>query len=642
MFAIHRSVGRRVVGAIAVLLVAVALIGTWNLSLMLRSQAISKDLDAQQVTLEQAMTARFALARQENSMRGFMITRDPYFADRVGTHLETFNTAVEELGAMISGSDAQARIAATHDGIVTWHQEIVQPILQLAASDVTYPEARSLMVSGRADELIAPVEDALDGIRDDQRAAIDGLLAEDRTINHRFLQVMVIGFVTTMGLAAVLGWALVRSIAKPIRAMTDSMHALAGGNLDVTVAGANRSDEIGRMAAAVEVFREASRERARLQLLDAEVAERNRRAAAEAEQAAREQEAASTAFSQTLGRFLEGDLTARVEAEVSSAYASIKRDLNAGLERVRGLLAGIKVGMGAIRTSTTEIASAAEDLSRRTESQAANLEETAAAVEEITATVKAAADGSSHARQVVSTTKLDAERSGEVVGRAVQAMSAIQASSRQINQIIGVIDEIAFQTNLLALNAGVEAARAGEAGRGFAVVATEVRALAQRSAEAARQIKDLISASTTQVNQGVDLVGETGKALERIVTGVAEINDLVAAIASGAAEQSTGLAQVNVAIVQIDKITQQNAAMVEETTAAARTLATQAEEVAVQADRFRTGASSNAGTIAEWAEDAQRDAAAALQRPRPASSQRLLRVAGGTPRPAQDDGWKEF
>jgi methyl-accepting chemotaxis protein len=242
-----------------------------------------------------------------------------------------------------------------------------------------------------------------------------------------------------------------------------------------------------------------------------------------------------------------------------------------------------------MNSGTQEISTASNDLSRRTEQQASSLEETAAALDEITATVKKAAEGATHARKVVAGTKEDAERSGEVVRKAVEAMGGIEKSSQQIGQIIGVIDEIAFQTNLLALNAGVEAARAGDAGRGFAVVASEVRALAQRSAEAAKEIKALISTSTTQVGEGVQLVAETGKSLESIMSKVAEINTVVSDIAAGAQEQATGLQQVNTAVNEMDKVTQQNAAMAEEATAAGRSLAQEAETLTSLVAQFRLG-----------------------------------------------------
>jgi methyl-accepting chemotaxis protein len=232
-----------------------------------------------------------------------------------------------------------------------------------------------------------------------------------------------------------------------------------------------------------------------------------------------------------------------------------------------------------ISSSAAEISSASDDFSRRTEQQAAALEETSAALEEITVTVRKTAEGSQHAREVVGAAKDDAERSGEIVRQTVAAMGGIEKSSQEISQILGAIDEIAFQTNLLALNAGVEAARAGEAGRGFAVVASEVRALAQRSADAAKEIKTLIAKSNQQVEQGVASVGQTGEALNRIMTQVTEINAIITDIAASAQEQAAGLQQVNVAINQMDQTTQQNAAMVEQSTAACHALTQEATDL---------------------------------------------------------------
>ena len=236
------------------------------------------------------------------------------------------------------------------------------------------------------------------------------------------------------------------------------------------------------------------------------------------------------------------------------------------------------------------IGAAADDLSKRTEQQAASLEETAAALDQITATVRRTAEGAQQASRAVSVARTDAERSGVVVKEAVSAMARIESSARQISQIIGVIDEIAFQTNLLALNAGVEAARAGDAGRGFAVVASEVRALAQRSADAAKEIKSLISASSQEVETGVKLVGDTGDSLSGIVAKVLEISDLVGEIAASAQEQAGGLNEVNAAVNQMDTVTQQNAAMVEESTAASHSLAVETAELTRLVSQFDIGA----------------------------------------------------
>ena len=289
-----------------------------------------------------------------------------------------------------------------------------------------------------------------------------------------------------------------------------------------------------------------------------------------------------------LSRLAEGDLEQRIATPFIPALEPLRVDFNASIEAMEKSMAAVGAATRAITAGAGEIAGATDDWSRRTEKQAANLEESAAALEELTVTVKKSSQGANRARDVVSAAKVDAEKSGAVVREAMTAMAAIDKSSKQIGQIIGVIDEIAFQTNLLALNAGVEAARAGDAGRGFAVVASEVRALAQRSAEAAKEIKGLISASTTQVDQGVVLVGQTGEALERIVSQVVEISGSIAEIASSAQEQSTGLDQVNTAVAEMSRMTQQDAALVGETSAATQSLAVESGELAKLVARYRT------------------------------------------------------
>jgi len=322
-----------------------------------------------------------------------------------------------------------------------------------------------------------------------------------------------------------------------------------------------------------------------------EVEHERAEAAAQREASEQAQRTVVDALAASLKRLAGGDLTAIVTEAFPGGYQQIKDDFNAAVQSLHGALAEIGGASEAIRSGAGEISSGADDLARRTEKQAANLEETAAALDQITATVKKTAEAAVHARDIVVVAKGEAERSGEVVASAVSAMGQINTSSKAIGQIIGVIDEIAFQTNLLALNAGVEAARAGDAGRGFAVVASEVRALAQRSADAAKEIKALISTSSDQVRQGVDLVARTGEALSRIASGVDEISKVVGEIAASAQEQSVGLLEVNTAVNQMDQMTQQNAAMVEQSTAASHALAREAQQLSVQVNRFDLGAS---------------------------------------------------
>ncbi|WP_292052183.1 MULTISPECIES: methyl-accepting chemotaxis protein [unclassified Brevundimonas] len=293
----------------------------------------------------------------------------------------------------------------------------------------------------------------------------------------------------------------------------------------------------------------------------------------------------------SLARLADGDLTTRIHEEFSGDYAQLKTDFNAAMERLEAAMQEVSENVGLMRAGANEISGASDDLSSRTERQASSLQQTAAALDEITVTVKRTADGAQKAHHVVSGAKSDAERSSEVVSDAVTAMGEIESSSDQISRIIGVIDEIAFQTNLLALNAGVEAARAGDAGRGFAVVASEVRALAQRSADAAKEIKTLISSSTQQVKNGVKLVGQTGEVLSDIVNKVSEIAELMNEISASAKEQATTLTEVNSAVNQMDQTTQQNAAMVEQSTAACHHLTSEAEKLTELVSKFKVARS---------------------------------------------------
>jgi len=282
-----------------------------------------------------------------------------------------------------------------------------------------------------------------------------------------------------------------------------------------------------------------------------------------------------------------GDLTAGVHDDVPAEYEKLRQDFNDAVTRLHSAVLDVSSSATALGGSTNEIAQAADDLSRRTERQAAGLEETAAALDEITATVAKTATGARRAAEIVGTARSEAQDSGVIVRQAIDAMGAIEASSREIAQIIGVIDEIAFQTNLLALNAGVEAARAGEAGRGFAVVASEVRALAQRSAEAAKEIKALIQQSSDHVETGASLVDATGKTLLSFGERVAQIDEVVREIAASAQEQALALNEVNVAINEMDRTTQQNAAMVEQTTAASHSLSGEAATLTDLVRRFK-------------------------------------------------------
>ena len=529
-----------------------------------------------------------------------------------------------------------AQLDQMKQAIEGWRRDDVQPLLHLPRNDETSAQASALRVDSA--KRIHDFDNAAAAVLTSANTWSNAMTGgEDGAINSIHLAA-VLGCLASALLAGLTGWLLTRAIAGPVVLMTGAMRRLSSGDNAVEVPAVGRGDEVGQMAQAVQVFKDNA-----IKAIELEAEASAQRQAAEETRAANEAERARTAQQQAhvveelatgLSRLASGVLTFRISEPFSAEYEKLRADFNAAMEQLQETMKTVAANTAAIRSGTGEISQASDDLSRRTEQQAASLEETAAALDEITATVRKTAQGAGEARDVVSTAKTDAEHSGEVVREAVSAMAAIEASAQQISQIIGVIDEIAFQTNLLALNAGVEAARAGDAGRGFAVVASEVRALAQRSAEAAKEIKALISASSQQVDKGVSLVGETGKALERIVTQVAQINGVVAEIAASAHEQATGLQQVNTAVNQMDQVTQQNAAMVEQSTAASHALAQETEALAQLIGRFEVG------------EDAK---VQQFKAPRPAPKTRpalkTVGRGGAAPRPQpdhDDQAWDEF
>lgn len=407
-------------------------------------------------------------------------------------------------------------------------------------------------------------------------------------------------------LATLLAVSLSLTVVRPLRSLTRTMHKLAAGEIEVDLIRSNSKDEIGQMGSAVGQYIALAKERMLRDIAEQEEAARIKRLAEKAAEQERAERAAEIAFAVEqlalgLDALSSGEIGFRLESPFAENLDALRTNFNGSMDRLCGIMATIRQSTGHLHGGSQELQLAADDLARRTERQAAALEEAAASINEITTAIGSAAQRADEAGILVREATQTAQRSGAVVSDTVKAMHHIEHSSGQIGQIIGVIDEIAFQTNLLALNAGVEAARAGESGRGFAVVAQEVRELAQRSATAAREIKALISRSAQEVEAGVRLVRETGETLRGIEDHVLKINDRVAAIVSSAHQQKAALEEISQAVSQMDQVTQQNAAMVEEASAATSSVATEADRLNAQIALFRLPNDKGAGRTARQA-----------------------------------------
>jgi methyl-accepting chemotaxis protein len=427
--------------------------------------------------------------------------------------------------------------------------------------------------------------------------------ASQSSIAWHDLLVQVALLIAACGLAGGMMFFVSRHVTGPLGAIQGAMLKLAGGDFEVVLPGLDRKDEIGAVANAVERFKVLAVEKAHdeanaamaRQKVEADrhaetarvEAEAQAKVAAERAKVSEEQAHAFRTLGAALGRLADGDFTIRLADDIPQAYAEIRDDFNRAIERLHETIQAVAASTHEVANAAGEISTATTDLSQRVEEQAASLAETSASMEEISSTVQTNAKNAQQANELTSSTQGVADRGGKVVADAVTAMSRIEESSRQISDIITVIDEIARQTNLLALNAAVEAARAGDAGRGFAVVASEVRSLAQRSSEAAKNITDLIAKSSDRVKEGVGLVNRAGTALTEIVASIKQVAEIVASIATASAEQSTGLGQISKALAQMDDVTQQNSALVEENTATAKTLQQQSHDMQTRIASFK-------------------------------------------------------
>jgi len=587
------------------------------------------------------------MVNQETGVRGYLISGDESFLDPQKSGAEQFAKALA-LGRSLTSDNAeqQKRFAEIETLAKAWTTEVAAREIALMKDKATVEQARAMEVSGAGKKYMDSLRAIAGQISHEEASLLDERAAASAAAADQTFRSILIGLAATVVIITMSLVLLSRTLIKPIQAITASMRKLADGDEKSEVPFGGRGDEIGAMAAAVEVFRQNAIANKRLEAEAASSrsqAERNREA--EQDRMAREAEQlriATGTLGENMKRLAAGDLTCRITTQFAEEYESLRADFNSTVDQLSQTVGSVIVAVANMDSGTREISSGAGDLSKRTEQQAASLEETAAALDQITANVTSSAKMTNEARDVAQAANKSAAESVRVVSHAEEAMQRIEQSSQQISNIIGVIDEIAFQTNLLALNAGVEAARAGDAGKGFAVVAQEVRELAQRSAQAAKEIKGLIQNSTTEVESGVKLVRDTGEALKTIGDYIGKINSHMESIATSAREQSTGLSEVNVAVNQMDQTTQQNAAMVEQSTAAAASLAQEAGKLRDLVSNFQlehsAAAQSSAlrqvsSAMASAARPAQSRTHAAPARARPPVQGNLAQKA---------DNWEEF
>jgi methyl-accepting chemotaxis protein len=563
--------------------------------------ALRASVQAIEVKLNELKDSRLlvTMLMMRRHEKDFMLRRDPRYGEDIKKRATEMLAGLENVAiAADVKEDIQRKLADYQRDFLAWMDTALKTANEQKLTSDSYSE----------------IEPAIEALL--QAVTQSGVQAEtanqdSRTHTKLLMQVAILLIaLIACGFAFWIG----RLISRPITGMTNAMGELATGNLDINLPDVKRLDEIGEMARAVVIFRDAGREKIRLEAQAEEqrqAAEQERKRNEEMQRRiAAEQARVVQLLGEGLQHLSQGNLTHHLTEQFPEGSEQIRKDFNAAIMRLHETVQAIMGATTEVTHAASEISTSTTNLSQRTEEQAASLEETSASMEEISATVKKSAENAQHASQFAANANEVAARGGAVVTEAVKAMAGIEQSSRKISEIISVIDEIARQTNLLALNAAVEAARAGEAGRGFAVVASEVRSLAQRSAQAAKDITDLINSSSGQVQHGVELVNKAGASLKEIVESVRKVVEVVTDISAASAEQSTGLDHINIAVSQMDEATQQNSALVEQNASAAKALEQQSQLMDEQMRFFRVADAARAETDRAQVVDMRRRGAA--------------------------------
>jgi len=551
------NIPRRLGFAFLVLnLVAAAVMVACGVSLAMISSVTAKNTASHEI-LANVLALETALLRQNSQLRGFLVTADESYLKSYYEGRDDYDKASRELETALAGTPLQDKVRISREETLKWRRDWGDKFVALVKAGQRDGAQAAIRAAGKK-VLVSDAVNPLRDIRDAQHAAIAEQSERQAWVITMAWVALGLGAAILIGLALVLSRALTRSIARPIVALTKSVTDLARGSNDVAIPGTERGDELGAMAQAMMVFRDAAVDRQR------SVAER---------------EEAVARIGQHLAAVAQSDLSVRL-TDMPPAFRSLADDFNSAMERLSQAMGTVRDSIGAINLTSSEIEQAMSDLASRSEEQASSLQVSSSAMAVLTANVEENASLAVGVSGTMRQTREEAVTGGEVVGRAIQAMGQIETASVEISEITAMIDNIAFQTNLLALNAGVEAARAGEAGKGFSVVAAEVRALSMRATEAASEIKARINAVNSHVQTGVSLVHATGSSLETIIARVGEVTDVVSKIADAVSEQSIALRKVSDTISAMDRMTQQNAAMVEETNAATKNLNSEARQLA--------------------------------------------------------------